>query len=190
MTSRMATCGDDRGRRGRRWQALAASCVVAAGTAYAARTYESPFAYCRAVGTIDAPDARYVGAKVSLAIARGLEQALGIAPTEPLTAFERGTTWRCMDGAVYACNVGANLPCQEKPPRDPQPTDGMRSYCAANPGSGFIPMYVTGHATIYDWSCDGGAPQRGKQTGALDARGFVASIWHRIAPPARAPHAR
>lgn len=179
-----------RGPGRRRWQAVAAACVVAASTASAARTYENPFAYCRAAGTIDAPDARYVGTKVPVAIARGLQQAFGVARTKPLAPFERGTTWRCMDGAVYACNVGANLPCQEKPPRDPQPTDGMRSYCAANPGSDFIPMYVTGHATIYDWSCDGATPRRGKQTGALDARGFVASIWHRIAPPAEAGRTR
>jgi hypothetical protein len=170
----------------RRWQAFAASCVVAGCTAYAACAAESfaqPFAYCAAVGTIDGPDARYVGPAVPEAIARGLQRAFGVAATEPLAPFERGTTWRCMDGAVYACNVGANLPCTEKPAREPQPSKGMRTYCAQNPGSDFIPMYVTGHATIFDWSCDGTAPRRGKQTAELDARGFMASIWHRIEPP-------
>jgi hypothetical protein len=175
-------------KRLRRWGAFAASCVVAAGTAYAAASFEQPFAYCAAVGTIDAPDARYVGPAVPVAIARGLQKAFGVAATEPLAPFERGTTWRCMDRAVYACNVGANLPCAEKPAADPQPTDGMRSYCAQSPGADFIPMYVTGHGTIYDWSCDGTAPKRGKRTQELDARGFVASIWHRIdAPPADRP---
>ncbi len=28
-------------------------------------TYSDPFAYCAAVGTIDAPDARYTGPKIS-----------------------------------------------------------------------------------------------------------------------------
>jgi hypothetical protein len=167
----------------RRWRAFAASCVVAAGTAYAAESFHAPFAYCAAVGTIDAPDARYVGPAVPEAVARGLQKAFGIAPPEPLFAFERGTTWRCMDGAVYACNVGANLPCDAKPAADPAPGDALRTYCAENRDAEFIPMYVTGHDTVYDWSCTDGSPQRGRQTAALDARGYVASIWHRIEPP-------
>ncbi len=173
-------------RRLRPWRAFAASCVVAAGTAYAAESFRTPFAYCAAVGTIDAPDARYVGPAVPDAVARGLQKAFGVASSEPLVGFERGTTWRCMDGAVYACNVGANLPCGDKPPRDPQPTEAMRTWCAENRGSDFIPMYVTGHATVYEWSCVGTVPKRGKQTEQLDARGFVTSIWHRIEPPSGA----
>lgn len=173
-------------RRLRLWRAFAASCVVAAGTAYAAESFHAPFAYCAAVGTIDAPDARYVGPAVPEAVARGLQRAFGVAPSEPLFPFERGTTWRCMDGAVYACNVGANLPCGDKPAPDPKPTEAMRTWCAENRSSAFIPMYVTGHATVYDWSCDGTVPKRGKQTEQLDARGFVTSIWHRIEPPSGA----
>lgn len=163
---------------------FAAAWIVAPWSAHAAEdTFANPFAYCAAVGTIDAPDARYTGPPTPDAIARGLQTAFGVASTEPLTPFQRGTSWRCMDGSVYACNVGANLPCQEKPESDPQPTDGMRTYCQENPGSTVIPMYVTGHGTIYDWSCDGTAPKRGKRVGELDARGFVSSIWHRITPP-------
>ena len=59
----------------------------------------------------------------------------------------------------------------------------MRSWCAANPAADFIPMYVTGHDTLFAWSCADGAPRRGRQTARLDARGYVASIWHRIDPP-------
>jgi hypothetical protein len=167
----------------RRWQAFAASCVVAtctASAAFAAESFTQPFAYCAAVGTIDAPDARYVGPAVPAAIARGLQRAFGIAATEPLAPFERGTSWRCMDGAVYACNVGANLPCSEKPVLDQQPGAAMQTYCADNPGSDVIPMYVTGHGTLYDWSCDGKTAKRGKQLQQIDARGFIASIWYRI----------
>jgi hypothetical protein len=142
-----------------------------------------PFAYCAAVGTIDAPDERYTGPPVPQAVARGLQKAFGVAAAEPLAPFERGTSWRCMDGAVYACNVGANLPCAAQPARDPQPTDGMRTYCGENPGADVIPMYVTGHDAIYAWSCAGPEPERGARVAELDGRGYVASIWHRIAPP-------
>jgi len=165
---------------------LAGMITAGAPTARATRsgeTFDDPFAYCRAVGTLDAPDARWKGAAVPAAIARGLQKAFGVAASEPLAPFERGTSWRCMDGAVWACNVGANLPCTAKPDADPKPTEGMRTWCAENPGSDFIPMYVTGHATLYSWSCDDTEPHRGSRTAELDARGYVASIWHRIQPP-------
>ena len=147
------------------------------------KAWHDPFAYCAAVGNVDAPDRRYTGPALPPAIPRGLRKAFGVEPTEPLAPFERGTSWRCMDGAVYACNVGANLPCDAKPAADPAPTDAMRTYCAENRDATFIPMYVTGHDTLYDWSCADGSPQRGRQTAELDARGFVASIWHRIEAP-------
>lgn len=170
--------------------ALCAAAVLLRIAAPAARATEAssdPFAYCAAVGTIDAPDARYDGPAVPASVARGLQKAFGVAPGEPLEPFERGTSWRCMDGAVYACNVGANLPCDARPPADPQPTDGMRTYCAENAGADFIPMFVTGHDSTYAWSCAGTEPKRGERSAPLDARGFVASIWHRIGPPAPAP---
>lgn len=166
--------------------ALALLLLGVPSAAPAAEGQSDPFAYCAAVGTIDAPEAPYAGPAVPASIARGLQKAFGVAPGEPLAAFERGTSWRCMDGAVYACNVGANLPCTAKPDADPQPTEGMREYCASNTGSDFIPMYVTGHDTLYSWSCAGNEPKRGERTASLDARGFVASIWHRIEPPAAA----
>lgn len=164
-----------------------AALVVLAPSVHAAEAFRDPFAYCAAVGTIDAPDERYAGPAVPEAVVRGLEKAFGVAGVEPKAAFERGTSWRCMDGAVYACNVGANLPCDAKPARDPQRTEAMRTYCAGNAGSDFIPMYVTGHDTIYDWSCAGTAPKRGQRVSELDARGYVASIWHRIAAPSTEP---
>jgi hypothetical protein len=147
------------------------------------QTYHDPFAYCAAVGDADAPDSRYTGPALPLPIVRGLQKAFGVAATAPLTPFEHGSSWRCMDGAVYACNVGANLPCDAKPASDPAPSDAIRSYCADNRDASFIPMYVTGHDTLYEWSCAEGSPRRGKETAKLDARGYIASIWHRIEPP-------
>jgi len=162
----------------------ATALLLGANTARATDAWSDPFAYCAAVGTIDAPDARYTGRAVPASVARGLQKAFGVQPSESLEPFERGTSWRCMDGTVYACNVGANLPCDAKPPADPQPTAAMKTYCAENAGADFIPMYVTGHDSTYAWSCAGTEPKRGERTSPLDARGFVGSVWHRIAPPA------
>lgn len=162
---------------------MALLCAAVPASSSAEERFDDPFAYCRAVGTIDAPDARYRGPALPESVVRGLAKAFGAPPDAPLAPFERGTSWRCMDGGVYACNVGANLPCSEKPEPDPAPTDAMRGYCADNPDADFIPMYVTGHATLYEWSCADKDPRRGKRIAELDARGYIASMWHRIPPP-------
>src|SRR3712207_4805426 len=119
-------------------------------------TYTDPFAYCAAVGTVDAPDARYVGVKVPEAIARGLRTATQAAPDAPLDPFVAGSSWRCMDGKVYACTVGANLPCQEQANTSHTATEAMTNYCQANVDAGAIPAFVTGRATVYEWSCKNG----------------------------------
>lgn len=147
--------------------------------------YADPFGYCRAVGTLDRPDARYTGINPPPAVIAGLIRALGAEPSGSGTqAFIRSTYWRCMDGVVYACNVGANLPCESRADTRRTPTAGENAYCATNPDSSFIPMYVTGHATIYDWHCAGTAAIAGKPIARVDARGFIAGIWYRIPAPA------
>lgn len=144
-------------------------------------TYTDPFAYCAAVGTIDAPDARYVGPKVPEAIARGLQAATQAAPDAPLDRFITGNSWRCMDGKVYACTVGANLPCEEKVDTSQIPTPAMTNFCQTNP-NGNIPAFVTGRATVYAWECRNGVATPGRQGWQMDARGFIANIWYAMSP--------
>jgi hypothetical protein len=152
------------------------------GAATGQATFTDPFAYCAAVGTIDAPDARFVGPKVPVAIVTGLAKALNLPPGTPAPPITQNSFWRCMDGKVYACTVGANLPCQEKADTSQTPTQGMKDFCQANPTSDFIPAYITGHATIYEWRCTNGAPDIVKQVAHTDARGFLANIWYEIKP--------
>jgi len=52
-------------------------------------TYTDPFAYCSAVGTIDAPDSRYTGDPVSLAIIQGYLKAAGWKIMVSLSKFYR-----------------------------------------------------------------------------------------------------
>ncbi len=166
------------------WIVLAA--LIAAGCSSAPKTYDDPFAYCAAVGTLDTPDARYTGAAVPDAIINGYLLAAGLTgSTEPLDVLRQTTTWRCMDGSVMACNYGANLPCDAKANTDSTPTQAMNDYCAQNPGSDFIPMSVTGHETIYNWSCDGGTALAGEAIAQPDAAGFLVNIWYNLAAPAQ-----
>ncbi len=155
---------------------------VPAATATLA-TYADPFAYCAAVGTVDAPGSDYVGPKVPESVAQGLQQALN-APDTPIEVLQNGSFWRCMDGSVYACFVGANLPCEAKANTDRTPTQEEIDYCQQNPNSDFIPAVVTGRETVYEWRCLDGAPAIVKQVSQPDAQGFLSDIWYEISPNA------
>ena len=137
--------------------------------------FTEPFAYCAAVGTIDAPDADYSGPKVLEAVAQGLRKA-------PLEPFLHNTFWRCMNGVVYACTVGANLPCQERADTSRKPTESMTNFCHNNPQAEVIPAVVTGRATAYEWRCAKGRPEAVRQFVQPDARGFLSNIWYAITP--------
>ncbi|HXH10298.1 MAG TPA: hypothetical protein VNP04_11125 [Alphaproteobacteria bacterium] len=154
----------------------------ASGTA-SQRMFSDPFAYCSAVGTIDAPDSRYTGPQVPEVVAQGLKQAFGAPAEAPLDVFIRGTSWRCMGGEVYACNVGANLPCGEKADTSRTPRAGMLQWCKENPNAEVIPAFASGRATVYEWKCTNGAPAVVRQVAEPDARGFLSHIWYAISPP-------
>lgn len=152
--------------------------VAAAGVAQ-----DDPVAYCRAAGTIDAPDVRYLGPQVPDWMAAAVRAHLRAPDYLPLDAY-RTATWRCADGAVLACAPGANLPCGEKADADRTPREGLRAFCRANPDSDFAPMAVTGRATLYDWRCRAGAPEIVGARARADAQGFIADVWFAVAPAA------
>jgi hypothetical protein len=154
--------------------------VAPAGTS-TPTAYTDPFAYCAAVGTIDAPGAAYAGPPVPQSVAEGLQKALD-APDTPLSVLENGSSWRCMNGDVYACFVGANLPCDAKANTDRTPTQEEIDFCQQNPTSDFIPAVVTGRETVFEWRCRDGAPEIVKQVFQPDAQGFLSEIWYKISP--------
>lgn len=148
-------------------------------------TYADAFEYCAALGTIDAPDARYTGPQITDQIINGFIAAAGLqASSAPSEIFQKATIWRCMAGQVYACNFGANLPCSSKANTDRNPTAAMQEFCAANPGADFIPMSVTGHDTIYSFHCNQDVAEVLDQIAHVDPAGFIAEIWYPISPNA------
>jgi putative hemolysin len=149
-------------------------------------TFADPFAYCAAVGTMDTPGPDYAGPKIPESVARGLQQALN-APDTPIDVLENGSFWRCMDGSVYACFVGANLPCEAKANTDRTPTQEEIDYCQQNPNSDFIPAVVTGRETVYEWRCRDGTPEIVRQISQPDAQGFLSEIWYKIGSTETAP---
>lgn len=85
---------------------------------------------------------------------------------------------RCAGSKLMACYVGANLNCDKADTRRTLP--GAAAWCRDNPGSTGVPMSATGHATIYDWSCQGRRPVAGRPVMAVDQRGYIADNWKEI----------
>ena len=134
-----------------------------------------PFAYCARIGTIDTPNGG--ASPVPPALAPFLRITLGLSPEAPLTP--QNYFWRCMDGAVYVCSIGANNRCDVKADRSKR-NAGADSYCRENLNAAFVPAYATGHNTIYEWSCSAGSAVAGKRTMKIDHRGYRTDIWYRV----------
>ena len=142
--------------------------------------FDDPFDYCAAVGTIDAPDARYTGPKVPDAIIKNLRKKPVIPSDTPTEWVANGTVWRCMDGKVWACFIGANIPCTAKANTSQTPTPEMVNFCKEQPNADVIPASVTGRETVYEWCCKNGTPKVVKQVFKPDARGFISDFWYEI----------
>jgi hypothetical protein len=155
--------------------------LAAGGCTSEPTAYTDPFAYCAAVGTADTPGAEYTGLEVPDSIAQSLQVALE-SPDTPLMILQKGSVWRCMDGKVYACFVGANLPCEAKANTDKTPAQEAVDFCQANPDSDFIPAVALGRETVYEWRCTAGAPEIVRQVNEVDAQGFIANIWYELTP--------
>ncbi len=85
------------------------------------------------------------------------------------------TFYRCAEGKVMLCNVGANLPCGKA--NLSKSLDGATAWCKDNPNSDFIPMVATGHDTIYNWRCINGVATPGAPVAKVDSRGFFQEYW-------------
>ena len=115
---------------------------------------------------------------------KALIQATGGQETEEvLTAFMSNSVFRCADGKVLACTIGANLPCLEKLNLDQTPSQEITDFCAANPNADNAPMAVTGHNSTYEWGCKDTKPTIIQQIAEPDAQGFMKGIWYPIPQP-------
>ena len=162
---------------------LVAVLLAACGTPapHPPASYSDPFAYCAAVGTVDAPDERYTGAEMPAEVLEALVRQ-GVMPADAPPEFQKNAVWRCMDGQVWACHFGANLPCQERADTSQVPTAEMEAFCQNNTSADLIPAAVTGRATVYEWKCSDGQPVVVKQVFTSDAQGFIADFWFELAP--------
>jgi hypothetical protein len=85
---------------------------------------------------------------------------------------------RCVGPNLMGCYIGANLDCDKAETSRSLP--GATAWCRDNPGSKIIPMSVTGHDTIYEWSCKRHRAIAGKAVVTLDSQGYIANNWREI----------
>lgn len=128
----------------------------------------SPAGLCRQLGTDDRLHA------IPQALVPDSERLFGLH-SMPAEWVQRTTFFRCYDGHVFVCNVGANLPCGKA--NQSRELPGATAWCAKNPDAGFIPMYVTGHDTIYSWRCRASAAVPTAQVFTVGPRGFITQFW-------------
>jgi hypothetical protein len=145
-----------------------ASDVVASATS-------DPFAYCSAIGSIDTPAGG--GSPVPMALRPFLSRALGLSAGRDFRP--ESYYWRCMNGMVFVCAIGANIPCGAKADVARRNV-GADKYCQDNPEATFVPAYATGHETLFAWSCSLGHAVPGKRMAKLDPRGYRIDIWHKV----------
>jgi hypothetical protein len=88
--------------------------------------------------------------------------------------------FRCMDGKVYACLVGANLPCGKLNTSRQNP--GAEAFCRTDPDASFVPLAATGHDSVYSYRCRGAKPEVARTSYDLDQRGFAKSLWLPVPP--------
>jgi hypothetical protein len=152
------------------WLVLAATLFVSLGsdTAHAAKASEKwtdPHAYCRAVGTIDAPDSRYAGLKEP----HGIRDLFDDLSDRTDVILE----WRCMDGAVYACGSGNSPICDKMTPYDN--LEEIKKFCRESPNES-PPAVITGRFPV-NWVCKGGTPYIEDGDLRVDRRGFPTEYW-------------
>jgi|tagenome__1003787_1003787.scaffolds.fasta_scaffold20819057_2 hypothetical protein len=93
----------------------------------------------------------------------------------PDDLIQRSTVYRCMDGRALMCTAGANLVCGKANTR--RDLLGVATWCRDHRNADSVPMFVTGHDTIYRWRCSDGAPAILPIGETVDARGFLSRNW-------------
>lgn len=132
--------------------------------------YKDPVEFCKAVRNLDnseqMDDERYIGP---------------VFPSVVTKAFESEyVTWRCVDGDVYGCYVGASgRDCVQWKNVTLSPTARIREFCVNNPNSFVAYAY---NDTPYDWNCHGTVAviDPNYKNTLLDKRGFVIDNWKKI----------
>jgi hypothetical protein len=129
---------------------------------------EDAFKYCQRVGTDDNPG------RVPASLVPAFKRAFG-SMVDSTLSVEGYLNYRCYQGTVMGCVVGANLNCGKA--NISTSSQGGDEFCRANPNAQNIPMAATGHDTVYSWRCAGTQAVPVKRFSPVDDRGFEIMNW-------------
>lgn len=151
---------------------LLVSCVAGSSMFATPASAQDLQAYCAKVGDDDrvqpVPDALLPNAR----------RMFDVPANTAASHIKATTSVRCMNGAVWLCNHGANLNCGKADVSRNSP--GADRFCKQNPDSIGVPMSATGHATVYDWKCVGREARIIGPILQIDGRGFMAGNWKQL----------
>jgi hypothetical protein len=84
--------------------------------------------------------------------------------------------WRCMDGKVMVCNLGASgAACDKTIPYDARRRKAFADYCRQFPNQAYIDE-ATSRGLASTWRCVGTKPKMIKKT-PVDHKGYYPSSW-------------
>lgn len=142
--------------------------------------YTNPFAYCKAVvdqdgGEGGVEDSRYVG--------KNPPDVVVNAMMKKFSNITRPYAWRCMDGDVYGCYVGATgRGCRKtESSKSQRQMLAMRQFCEQHPNSN-VPNAINNTAS--QWRCSATMPviNNAYPTAQVDKRGYLKDYWVRVSP--------
>lgn len=88
------------------------------------------------------------------------------------------TVWRCANGHVYVCNLGATgAGCLKTGGIDARRRQAFDQFCRQNPNTLISNAITTGLSS--EWQCNGSAPVMTSSQG-VDKSGYLQGAWHRV----------
>jgi hypothetical protein len=90
------------------------------------------------------------------------------------------TAWRCMNGSVYVCEMGATGRGCMRTGYTTAPHQAIRKWCRENPNVDYVPGALLAGAAI-SWRCVRGQPVI-IETEGVDEQGYVRRFWRKIGP--------
>jgi hypothetical protein len=148
------------------------SCVAGSLTWCTPASAQDMQAYCAKIGNDDRVK------PVADALLPNARRMFDVPADMAASHVKATTSVRCMNGAVWLCNSGANLICGKADVSRNSP--GADRFCKENPDSIGVPMSAAGHATVYDWKCVGRQARIIGRIVEIDGRGFMAENWKQL----------
>lgn len=144
-------------------------------------TFEDPWQYCNAVGTINSYGKEYTGTPSPTVIRELVLEMLNIPEDERAS---HNVIWRCASGQVLGCDASAYQTCLNVYDLNMTPSAIIEEECRKAEMEGVtLPQAVTGSQTPYEWRCIGGVPKITGQGIPVDEQGLNPSIWFPIPKP-------